>query len=278
MKKIFLVVLFIALVGIFLGVNKISDVQAGTPVFHWDLIFSDEFNDQSFDTNKWTAEDGSYVGYMNPDNIHEIGGVLRIDGTDESYNGYNYSSGSIISKNKFETGPRTEGVKIEIRAQVPTTQDLYPAFWMWPADSPDPDWWNMGEGYEWEDGEIDIMERWDSLPADTWKVTAHTGAPIQHYGAACTNHMGGNHIYSFEWYPKETGIKPGELKWYKDGVLCKDLIDWYSSDPTYGHPFDDPFFLIIELFLGDLYGNPPDITKLPGYLYIDYVRVYEGDW
>jgi len=57
-------------------------------------------------------------------------------------------------------------------------------------------------------------------------------------------------------------MEPGEIRWYIDGKLYHVANDWYSRDPyladdyTYPAPFDQNFFLILNISVG---GGWPDI-------------------
>ena len=67
-----------------------------------------------------------------------------------------------------------------------------------------------------------------------------------------------------------------KFSWYVDGRLYQTQTSWYSTNP-YPAPFDQPFYLIMNLAVGgDFDGNPDGTTVFPGDLQIDYVRVY--DW
>ena len=75
------------------------------------------------------------------------------------------------------------------------------------------------------------------------------------------------------------------MRWYVDAQLYETQTNWWSSsNPTntslrnpYPAPFDQPFYLIMNLAVGGNFGGNPDAgTVFPGELQVDYVRVY--DW
>ena len=69
-----------------------------------------------------------------------------------------------------------------------------------------------------------------------------------------------------------------------DGVKYHEESDWYSTTVgqgtlTYPAPFDQPFYIILNLAVGGSWvGNPNDETSFENNPYeIDYVRVYQKD-
>src|SRR5699024_6771557 len=85
------------------------------------------------------------------------------------------------------------------------------------------------------------------------------------------------HVYTLEW-------EPGEIRWYIDGELFNIANDWHSKHPgnaddyAYPAPFDQPFFLILNISVGGGWpGNPDGTTELPQQMVVDYVRVYQKD-
>jgi beta-glucanase (GH16 family) len=75
----------------------------------WTLAWSDEFDGASLDTSKWGYDLGA-SGWGNyeleyytsrPENVYLEGGKLVIKAIQESYQGAQYTSGRILTKNKF---------------------------------------------------------------------------------------------------------------------------------------------------------------------------------
>lgn len=69
-----------------------------------------------------------------------------------------------------------------------------------------------------------------------------------------------------------------------DGVKYHEESDWHSTTVgqgtlTYPAPFDQPFYIILNLAVGGSWvGNPNDETSFENNPYvIDYVRVYQKD-
>ena len=76
----------------------------------------------------------------------------------------------------------------------------------------------------------------------------------------------------------------GKISWYVDGKLIHTEDNWYSAtegqgEITYPAPFDQPFYIILNLAVGGNWpGNPDDTTDIKNSAYyIDYVKVYQKD-
>ena len=116
---------------------------------------------------------------------------------------------------------------------------------------------------------------------DTSYGTIHFGNPHSERQGNYTLDTGSfsdeYHKFSVEW-------EPGKIRWYVDGKLIHTADDWYSAtegqgEITYPAPFDQPFYLILNLAVGGNWpGNPDDTTDFENAEYnIDYVRVYQKD-
>jgi beta-glucanase (GH16 family) len=61
-----------------------------------------------------------------------------------------------------------------------------------------------------------------------------------------------------------------------DGKLYETQDHWSTVEAPYPAPFDQPFYIIMNLAVGGDYGGNPDMeTVFPGEIQVDYVRVYE---
>ena len=73
--------------------------------------------------------------------------------------------------------------------------------------------------------------------------------------------------FSADFYTFAVDWEPGSIVWYVDGVE--------RALTTKGVP-DEPMYLIANLAVGgDWPGNPDATTVFPGYMDIDYIRVYQ---
>jgi beta-glucanase (GH16 family) len=96
--------------------------------------------------------------------------------------------------------------------------------------------------------------------------------------------VGDFHVYALEW-------EPGEIRWSVDGKDYQAQSFWWSSSKTSGGkgvkptqeadlnpwpaPFDQRFFLIVNVAIGKFPGNPEKTTVFPMEMLIDYMRVYD---
>ncbi|TYS17177.1 family 16 glycosylhydrolase [Rossellomorea vietnamensis] len=247
----------------------------------WELIWSDEFNDDEINMENWSYDvptNGRYNGEIQSyteNNAFVNNGSLILEArkediTEADGKTYNYSSAKLISKGKQKW---TYG-KVEVKAKMPSGQGIWPAIWMMPEDEPFYGTWPVS-------GEIDIMELIGHEP-DTIHGTIHFGNPHQqrqgHYYLPDGQSFADDyHIYSIEW-------EPGEIRWYLDGELYHTANDWFTKsdsnadDYTYPAPFDQDFFLIMNISVGGGWpGNPDETTVFPQQMAVDYVKVYQKD-
>lgn len=178
-----------------------------------------------------------------------------------------YTSGKVTAQNKKDF---TYG-KVVARAKAPEGKGLWPAIWMMPQD----------ESYygQWPKcGEIDIMEVLGS-DVKTAYGTLHYGEPHGEQQGTVVLDNGSFaddfHEYSVEW-------EPGEMRWYIDDELYLTVNDWFTAvqgedEKPYPAPFDQPFFVQMNLAVGGTWpGDPDENTDFDNAEFeIDYVRVYQ---
>jgi len=227
------------------------------------LVWADEFDGTQLNSLKWIYELGAggwgnneVQYYTNrADNTVVSDGTLKIILKKESYNNSSYTSARLISHGKysFKYG------KIEARAKLPAGGGTWPAIWML-GD-------NIFTGTSWPAcGEIDIME--------------HVGNQLNkiygtvHYGPSVAEHvLNGStllianattdfHIYTCDW-------SSTTIKFYVDNVL------FHSFGNSAGLPFNDKFFLILNVAMGGDFGGTVDPAFVSAAMEIDYVRVYQ---
>ncbi len=244
-------------------------------------VWKDDFNGDSLNRDDWNVElhepgwvNSEWQEYVDSDaNIQVKDGNLLLkpvetvnaDGTKS------YTSGRVNTQNKhdFKYG------YFECRAKVPTGKGYLPAFWMMPTDE------NL-YGQWPKCGEIDMME---VMGQETNKLygTIHYGEPHDQsqgtYVVAEEDNFADNyHTYACEWLP-------GKIIWYVDGVKYHEESDWFSAkegqggEVTYPAPFDQPFYMILNLAVGGSWvGYPDENTTYEDQAFaIDYVKVYQKD-
>lgn len=244
------------------------------------LKWQDDFNGNELNRADWNVElhDPGWVNaelqaYVDSDeNIQVKDGNLLIkpvekvneDGTKS------YTSGRVNTQGKhdFKYG------YFECRAKVPTGKGYLPAFWMMPTDE------NL-YGQWPKCGEIDCME---VMGQETNKVygTIHYGEPHDQSQGTYTvdeseNFADNYHTFACEW-------EPGKIIWYIDGIKYHEESDWFSAREgqgtvTYPAPFDQPFYMILNLAVGGSWVGYPDenTTYEDQQFAIDYVKVYQKD-
>ena len=243
------------------------------------LKWEDQFEGNSLNRNDWNVElhDPGWVNnelqsYVDsPENIYIKDGSLVLKPVENvSEDGsVSYTSGRINTQHKhdFKYG------LFEARVKVPEGQGFLPAFWMMPTDE------NL-YGQWPRCGEIDIMEVLGNN-TDTSYGTIHYGNPHSESQGSYTLDEGSfseeYHVFDVEW-------EPGKISWYVDGKLIHTEDNWYSAtegqgEITYPAPFDQPFYIILNLAVGGNWpGNPDDTTDIKNSAYyIDYVKVYQKD-
>ncbi|KAH7716510.1 hypothetical protein AAVH_16088 [Aphelenchoides avenae] len=163
------------------------------PSLQQQLIFRDEFDGNSLDTNKWNVE----VGYLNVnneqenyqrDNVQVQGGNLVITARKQQVGNQRYTSGRINTQNKFSF---TFG-RAEARIKLPKVQGLWPAFWMLGNSISQIGWPKCGE--------IDIMEQINTEDRVFGTLHwSHNNAHAQYGLTTNINNAADWHVYAVEW-------------------------------------------------------------------------------
>ncbi len=255
------------------------------------LIWSDEFEGYELDMNKWSYElgnwkldeKGNYItnGWGNNEqefytdkNASLKDGILTIAArhenyTDEIQGNYEYTSSRLSTQHKFSAC----GGRIEVRARCDSGKSLWPAIWMLPEDSVYGGWAASRE--------IDIMEGWGSTHekicgtihfGDVWPNNTYlTNDYIFENGDSSANW----HTYTVEW-------DSDEIRWFVDDNLYSTQSEWYSANRKYPAPFDQNFYIILNLAVGGhfdgidgIYGDAATFADGEKHFDIDYVRVYD---
>lgn len=260
---------------------------------NWVLSWSDEFDGDTLDMSKWSYQTGNWLldekgnmetsgwgnneqEYYTDKNTIISDGTLKIQAKKEAYTdpvqgAFDYTSSRLATKNKFSL---CFG-KIEVKARVDSGKSLWPAIWMLPED--------LVYGKWAASGEIDIMEGYGSMPqkicgtihfGDTWPNNQYLTNEYYFQDGDSTDNW---HIYGLEW-------ENDEMRWYVDGKLYSTQSKWSSAGRSYPAPFDQNFYMILNLAVGGhfdgidgIYGDPSIFADGPKELEVDYVRVYQKD-
>jgi beta-glucanase (GH16 family) len=249
--------------------------RTGAPYGNMNIVWSDEFDGPGINTSIWTFDIGNNNGWGNNEleyytsrtnNAYVANGFLHIVAQKESYGGQNYTSARMLSQGLFSQ----KYGRIEWRAQLPSGVGFWPALWLlgtniastnigWPAC-----------------GEIDEVENKGSNPFMV-QGSLHSGSDetaIYNFtdGLAATNF----NTYTMDW-------TTNAFLFYVDGHLYETQTSWGSSTTNaYPYPFNQPFFLLMNMAIGGNYLGKPSTnainsgTVFPGEMLVDYVRVYSA--
>lgn len=220
----------------------------------WRLVWHDEFNGRALDLSKWRPEAAALhknneAQYYSPNHAYLENGHLVLKSEKRKVGRRPYTSGLVETLNRFAF---TYG-RVEIRAQLPGGQGIWPAHWM------------MAHDNRWPP-EIDIMEM---LGHDTKRVymTLHYGEDWREHRSTGESYRGPDftqdfHVFAVEW-------EKDQIRWFVDGVQ-RHAVD-------HDIPFI-PMRLILNTAVGgDWPGYPNKRTVFPQFHRIDYVRVYQKE-
>ncbi|PCC10213.1 glycoside hydrolase family 16 protein [Pseudoalteromonas sp. JB197] len=295
--------------------TDIEKVNPTEPVSDWRMVWNDEFDSTSIDTNKWNFELNCAGGGNNEkqcytdseENAFIKDGVLNIvalpaeEGAEKPY--------TSARLNTRYNADFTYG-RFEMRAKLPSGQGSWPAFWMMPTDEEYGTWPRSGE--------IDILEAVNlKTVAEDGTVEANIHGTL-HYGREWPNNSSSGKAYTFpegmnpadDFHTYAIEWQEGEIRWYVDGYLYatqrRSEVRYNSKDEPVGlkhkgwfaeyfeqgsgeltthwdnAPFDKDFYLILNNAVG---GDWPENVNNLGVdaaafaegqsFEIDYVRVYE---
>ncbi|MDQ1096002.1 MULTISPECIES: glycoside hydrolase family 16 protein [Chryseobacterium] len=234
------------------------------------LIWNDEFSGIGLpDSTKWNYDVGGH-GYGNNEaqfytknrleNARVENGKLIIEARKEQWKDNKYTSARLLTKGKFSFQYGT----VEVKAKLPKGRGTWPAIWM------------MSEGMKkWpDDGELDIMEH----------VGYHQGYIHASVHTKKYNHIIGTqktdtlivkdasekfHVYKAVWTPEKIDVYVDKQKYFT----------YENNEKTYeSWPFDQPYFIILNLAIGGFWGGKEGIDDriFPQKFEIDYVRVYQN--
>lgn len=248
--------------------NPITVGQGYTTPLQYDgyqLVWNDEFQGNTLNTQFWTHETGAggwgnnELQYYRQENTSVGGDVLTIEARKENYQGSNYTSSRLITRNKksFTYG------RIDIRALLPKGQGIWPALW------------TLGNNITsvgWPDcGEIDIMEMVGGSNRDkTVHGTLHWGNNGHaQYGQSYTLPSG---IFADEYHVFTLIWDQTSMKWYVNDIKFNEV----DITPVHMSEFHLPQFFIFNVAVGGIWpGNPDASTQFPQQLKVDYIRVFQ---
>ena len=280
-KKILSIILTTTMVlGLIPGIPCVNQVKAESS---WKLVWSDEFNGDSLNTDVWTRETGG-SGWGNnelqyytdrTDNSYVSDGTLKIVAKRENYSNCRFTSARLktAGKKSFKYGKMEARIKVNGGNQ----DGVWPAFWMMGDD---------GTAWPWC-GELDIMEHANSR--NYVEGTIHWNAGGSSYNTPYNHIFWGS--YSVPAYYYYSDNNNGINGWHTYGVIWdENTIKWYVDNNIYltaylnddnAYAFRKNHYFLLNLALGSnatgYTGNTaPNDSFQSATMEVDYVRAYSG--
>jgi beta-glucanase (GH16 family) len=257
------------------GIIMVNSEQAHAG---WQLVWSDDFGGDTINMTNWTFDTGNgNNGWGNheleyyttrADNVYVNNGMLHIVARKETYQGKHYTSAKLKTHGLFSQ----KYGRFEFYARLPQGQGYWPALWMMPEEEV--------YGHWAASGEIDVMENKGGDPGKIFGTihyggvfpqNAHSHGP--HFNFPAGDSAQNFHLYAVEW-------TSNSIAWSVDNRVYETQTNWWSSSSPSDHnpypaPFNQPFYIIMNLAVGGQFGgNPNDTTVFPDEMQVKYVRVY----
>ena len=280
-KKILSIILTTTMVlGLIPCIPCVKQVKAESS---WKLVWSDEFDGDSLNTDVWTRETGG-SGWGNnelqyytdrTDNSYVSDGTLKIVAKRENYSNCRFTSARLktAGKKSFKYGKMEARIKVNGGNQ----DGVWPAFWMMGDD---------GTAWPWC-GELDIMEHANSR--NYVEGTIHWNAGGSSYNTPYNHIFWGS--YSVPAYYYYSDNNNGINGWHTYGVIWdENTIKWYVDNSIYltaylnddnAYAFRKNHYFLLNLALGSnatgYTGNiAPNDSFQSATMEVDYVRAYSG--
>lgn len=241
----------------------------------WKLIWSDEFESHTIDTNNWNFQvveagrfNDEWQRYTESnDNAYVENNrlVIKADHESDVHGPNQYTSARLHTANKqsWKYG------KISARMKLPQGTGIWPAFWMLGANIDE-----VGGDTPWPHcGEIDIFELYGSKDDGAIEANAHysDASGIHAMMGAETYKLDQGkfadefHIFELEW-------DTNKISWFVDGKQFASMP--ITADEL--SEFHNEFYIVLNIAVGGTHaGRPDSSTIFPQYMYVDWVRVYE---
>ncbi|HLP82834.1 MAG TPA: glycoside hydrolase family 16 protein [Phycisphaerales bacterium] len=221
----------------------------------WNLAWEEEFLGSSLNTSSWTPENRAWPHnderqYYSPSAISVSNGRGIITSTNVPQGGRLYTSGRMDTngKREFLFG------KFEMRARLPRTQGIWPAFWLLPAADQWPPEIDIMEMLGHEPNRVYGSNHWGTVETHTYQTS-----PFQ-LGSVNPNFATTFNTFSCEWWP--------------------DRIDFFVNGNLYAthrsRVPQEPMFIIVNTAVGGFWPGYPDATTaFPQRFEIDWIRVWQ---
>lgn len=240
------------------------------------LVWSDEFNENEIDSNKWSYELGDGTDYGLKPGWGNNEKQLYTDSSENSFitqdattsalaitalkDGDGFTSAKVTTQNTFTT----RFGRVSVRAKIPKGQGMWPAIWLLGANKTEIAWPGCGE--------IDIME---ILGHETDKLlsTLHYTGEDNKYETIENTHVLSTgdfsesyHEYTLDWTPEKISFSLDNTPLH-EVAIASDMKEYLRD-----------FYLILNVAVGgNLPGEVDETTSFPQAMLVDYVRVYSKD-
>lgn len=193
-------------------------------------------------------------------NVFVKDGTLNIVAHKEVYEHRNYTSAKLTTLHK----KHIQYGRIEVMAKLPTGKGTWPAIWFLGTNMKDVGWPTCGE--------VDLMEH-----------VGHNPEHIHFSLHSKTNHhlIGNQPTLALDVPGILEGFHEYRVDWSKELFIFyidqKEIVRFYKKDyiEKSDWPFDQPFYLILNLALGGTWGGTIDDSIFPMTMSFKYVKVYE---
>lgn len=272
---------------------------------NYKLVWSDEFDESSLDTDYWSREvwasgkvNNEVQSYtasdtnltLGAESSSESSAKVSTDGSTLKINAVS-ANGSTWTSARINTSGKVS-IKygyIEARLKMPVAYDasgneidntgVWPAFWMMPENAVDSDGNETSGGVYgvWpRSGEIDILEY---SPGTTGQKTYST----LHHAASKTDatdtypSLGSTSFENpYEWHTYGILWTSGTIEAFYDGVSLGSVYanpgnNWAKW------PYDQNFYIILNLAMGGNLGGSINSEMRKAVYEVDYVRVYQNE-
>lgn len=254
--------------------NEFKNIDTVSYENGYKIVWADEFDvDGTPNSDNWSYDigngdwgwgNGEKQYYTNrKDNVKVQDGKLIITAKRENYGGFNYTSTRIVSRNKIDI----KYGRIDFLAKLPKGGGTWPALWLMPTYS--------RYGVWPASGEIDVMEHVGNNQ-DKILGTCHSS---KYYGGdgkgttiQASNVSDSFNLYSLEWTPDKLSFLYNNEVYYTYGNPK------YSKDNQKYFPFDQEFYLIMNIAMGGMLGGNIDPNFVSSSMEVEYVRVYQKDY
>ena len=242
----------------------------------WKLVWEDNFDQKTgFDPQVWSKiprGKSDWNNYMTDfdscfdmrDGNMVLRGIINYSQPNDTAP---YLTGGIYTKGKkaFSNG------RLEIRAKLNGARGEWPAIWMLPA--PPGCWWHGRErGKAGSRGGEPLCVAVDarSFLRRNTNYTYNLGIkdnPLSHSVGAIN--PDDYNVYSVEMYPDSIAFYINDTHTFTYPRI--------ETDKEGQFPFDQPFYLLIDMQLGGSWVGAVDPKELPVEMYVDWVRFYQKE-